>query len=119
MLLGKKMKQVWSDGGIGAARLNVMHRAGAPKTFAHVNEVSVGFAAVHNGICMAHAVEVAKDHRRQGLGKSIMHQIAGWAETQGAEFMAVITVMENTAARTLYQSLGMSEVGHYHYRIKP
>mgnify|MGYP003624548294 CR=1 FL=1 len=112
------MKSIWANGGIGPERLNVMARANAPKTYAHIDDRAVAYAAIHNGICMAHAVEVSKNHRRQGLGKSIMHQIAGWAETQGAQFMAVITVAENTAARTLYQNLGMSEVGHYHYRIK-
>jgi GNAT superfamily N-acetyltransferase len=112
------MKQIWADGGVGPERLNIMARAATPKTYAHIDDRAVAYAAIHNNICMAHAVEVSKKYRRQGLGKSIMHQVAGWAETQGAKYMAVITVMDNIPARTLYQSLGMSEVGHYHYRIK-
>ena len=112
------MKKIWADGGVGPERLNVMARATTPKTYAHIDHQAVAYAAIHENICMAHAVKVSQNHRRQGLGKSIMHQLAGWAKTQGAEFMAVITVMDNIPARTLYQNLGMSEVGHYHYRIK-
>jgi GNAT superfamily N-acetyltransferase len=113
------LKQIWSDGGIGPTRLDVMNRATCPKSIIHIDDRAVAYVGIHNGICMAHAVEVSKNHRRQGLGKQIMHATAQWAENQGAEFMAVITVMDNIAARTLYQNLGMTEVGHYHYRIKP
>jgi GNAT superfamily N-acetyltransferase len=112
------LKQIWADGGIGPARFDVMNRATCPKSIIHIDDRAVAYVGIHNGICMAHAVEVSKNHRRQGLGKQIMHEAAGWADQHGAEFMAVITVMDNIAARTLYQNLGMAEVGHYHYRIK-
>ncbi len=112
------MIKIWADGGIGPSRLNVMARANCPKAYIHFDNKAVAYAAIHNGICMAHAVEVSEDHRRQGLGKQIMHRVADWANLQGAEFLAVITVIENIAARTLYKNLGMSEVGNYHYRIK-
>lgn len=113
------LKQIWADGGIGPARFDVMNRATCPKSIIHIDDRAVAYVGIHNGICMAHAVEVSKSHRRQGLGNQIMQAAAGWAEHQGAVFMAVITVMDNIPARTLYQNLGMTEVGHYHYRIKP
>jgi GNAT superfamily N-acetyltransferase len=112
------LTQIWADGGIGPARLNVMDRATCTKSIIHIDDRAVAYVGIHHGICMAHAVEVSKNHRRQGLGKQIMHAVAGWADQQGAAFLAVITVMDNTAARTLYQNLGMTEIGHYHYRIK-
>ena len=112
------LKQVWAAGGIGPARLDVMNRATCTKSIIHIDDRAVAYVGIHNGICMAHAVEVSKNHRRQGLGKQIMHAVAQWAQQNGADYLAVITVMDNTAARTLYQTLGMTEVGHYHYRIK-
>lgn len=112
------LKQIWADGGIGPARLDVMDRATCPKSIIHIDDRAVAYVGIHNDICMAHAVEVSQSHRRQGLGKQIMHAASYWAENQGAKFMAVITVMDNIPARTLYQNLGMAEVGHYHYRIK-
>lgn len=112
------MTKIWAQGGIGPARLNIMDRAICPKAYGRIDDKAVAYAAIHNNICMAHAVEVSQDHRRQGLGRKIMHQIAGWADQQGADYMAVITVVENTAARTLYQNLGLQEIGNYHYRIK-
>lgn len=112
------LTNIWAAGGIGPARLDVMNRATCTKSIIHIDDRAVAYVGIHNGIAMAHAVEVSKKHRRQGLGKLVMHAVARWAELQGAEFLAVITVMDNTAARSLYQNLGMSEVGHYHYRIK-
>jgi len=112
------MKEIWEQGGIGPARLAVMDRAKCTKAYARIDDKAVAYAAIHNNICMAHAVEVSQDHRRKGLGRKIMHQIAGWADQRGADYMAVITVTENTAARTLYQNLGLQEIGNYHYRIK-
>lgn len=113
-----EMVDIWAEGGIGPARLKVMERASCIKAYARIDDAAVAYAAIDQGICMAHAVEVSAKHRRKGLGRKIMRQIAGWASKQGAEFMAVITVQDNIAARTLYQTLGLSEVGEYHYRIK-
>jgi GNAT superfamily N-acetyltransferase len=112
------MSKLWAAGGIGTERLAVMERALGPKTYITIKDKAVAYVAIHNGIAMAHAVEVGARCRRQGLGRAIMHQVAAWAEQKGADYLSVITVMDNTAARTLYQTLGMTEVGHYHYRIK-
>lgn len=111
-------KNIWQAGGIGPARLSVMARSSCPKTYVTIADKGIAYVAIHNGIAMAHAVEVSIDHRRQGLGKTIMHHIAGWAHNQGAKYLSVITVKNNIAARTLYQNMGMTEVGEYHYRIK-
>ena len=113
-----EMEQIWQKGGIGPGRIAVMNRAEMPKCFSCIDNSAVAFSAIHNGICMTHAVEVLSTARRQGLGKRIMEQIEHWAASHGAHTLSVITVLENKAARNLYSSLGMKEVGYYHYRIK-
>ncbi|MEL7090839.1 MAG: GNAT family N-acetyltransferase [Pseudomonadota bacterium] len=115
------MEEIWAAGGIGAARLAVMARA-KTKTgiFARAKDkpAGVGFAAVHDGICVVHAVEVLEHQRRQGVATWIMRRAAFWAAEQGAHTLAVLCVKDNTPANTLYQRLGFAPVCDYHYRIK-
>lgn len=112
------MKDIWQKGGIGPDRIAIMNRANDPKYFCEIEASATAFSAIHNGICMTHAVEVLSTARRQGLGQRIMKQVQSWAYANGAHTLCVLTVIENTAARRLYEGLGMKEVGRYQYRIK-
>jgi len=113
------MLEIWAAGGIGPARIAVMHRA-AQKTaiLSRWNEKpgGVAFAALHDGVCMVHAVEVLEHQRSMGVAKWMMRRAAYWAQAQGATQMAVLCVKTNEAANALYQSLGFAHVGDYHYR---
>lgn len=115
------MKEIWAQGGIGPARLDVMQRA-ADKTaiLARWNQrpAGVGFVARDRDIAMVHAVEVLPAHRRQGVAQWIMRQAAFWAAAQGAETIAVLCTKANTPALALYSGLGFAPAGEYHYRQK-
>lgn len=117
------MKDIWSEGGIGPARIAVMDRVEGPKTaiLGRVDDRAAGvaFVAMHGATAMVHAVEVLADHRRKGLARQMMHAAARWAMTQGATEFSLVTTEENLAAQSLYSSLGLSVVGRYHYRMKP
>jgi ribosomal protein S18 acetylase RimI-like enzyme len=67
---------------------------------------------------MVHALDVRDSHRRQGLGKNLLHAAANWAADQGATRLSLVVTRQNTAARALYARLGMEVVGQYHYRMK-
>ncbi len=116
------MREVWAQGGIGPARIAVMERA-ARKTaiLSRWNEKpgGVAFAAVHDGVCMVHAVEVVPHQRRQGVAQWMMRAAAFWGQAQGAEHLSVLCVAQNTAANALYRALGFAEAGRYHYRHRP
>lgn len=116
------MAEIWAQGGVGPARLEVMSRA-AVKTavLARWNQkpAGVGFVAVDGPIAMVHAVEVLPSQRRQGVAAWIMRQAALWARDQGAETMAVLCTRANTGALKLYSGLGFEPVSGYHYRQKP
>lgn len=116
------MAEIWAKGGIGPARLKVMHRA-AIKTgvLARWNEkpAGVGFAAVHDGVCMVHAVEVLPHQRKQGVAKWIMRAAAFWAQDKGATHISVLCTQANAPANALYSGLGFEVAGHYHYRQTP
>ncbi|MBD3664831.1 GNAT family N-acetyltransferase [Sulfitobacter aestuariivivens] len=113
------MAEIWAKGGIGPARLDVMARA-KTKTgiLARWNEKPAGaaFAAVHNGVCMVHAVEVLSHQRRQGVAVWMMRRAAFWAQAHGADYISVLCVERNIAANALYQALGFTPAGQYHYR---
>ncbi len=115
------MKDIWRAGGIDAARLDVMARVTDPKTCLLGRKgdhpAATAFVACHKGIAMMHALEVAKAYRRSGLGLTLTAAAARWAQDQGAETMAILTVLANTPAIELYKRMGMEVAGHYHYRI--
>ncbi len=115
------MEEIWAKGGIGPARLAVMARA-TEKTglLARWNERPAGaaFAAIHEGLCMVHAVEILPEHRRQGVASWVMRAAAFWAQARGAEQISVLCTQANEGANRLYSSLGFAATGQYHYRQK-
>ncbi|MEM9523247.1 MAG: GNAT family N-acetyltransferase [Pseudomonadota bacterium] len=116
------MRQIWMEGGIDAARIDVMARASDPKTAildrADDRAAGVGFVSVHGNVAMLHALEVSKDQRRKGVGRNIVKTAARWAREHEAAVFSLVTTSENPLSNALYTSLGMSNVGHYHYRVE-
>lgn len=116
------MREIWAEGGIGPDRIAVMERATCPKTGLfgrHDNRpAAVGYAGLHQGIAMVHALEVRTAHRRAGMGRWMMIEAAHWAASHGAAHLAVLCTRANTGANGLYTSMGFTPVGEYHYRQK-
>lgn len=117
------MEEIWAAGGIGAGRLAVMDRVAVPKAFlmsrADDTPAGVAFAAVDGEVAMIHAAEVLSTLRRQGAGILLMEAAARFAAEHGATWLALAVTEGNTAARALYDRLGMSIAGRYHYRRVP
>ena len=113
---------IWAAGGITRPRLSIMQRTTAKKTslFGRWNNrpAATGFAAIHAGTAMVHAVEVLAQQRGQKVATWLMRAAAFWAAEQGATRLAVLCTEANTAANSLYSSLGMTFSGQYHYRIQ-
>ncbi|MEZ5913606.1 MAG: GNAT family N-acetyltransferase [Paracoccaceae bacterium] len=116
------MKEVWAGGGIGPERLAVMDRVAGPKTaiMGRRNDRVSGcaFVAIHEKTAMLHALEVVPEQRRQKSAVYMLRSAARWAQDQGADWMSLVVTEANGPARALYASLGMTIVGHYHYRLK-
>ncbi|AXX99428.1 GNAT family N-acetyltransferase [Profundibacter amoris] len=116
------INEIWTEQGIGAGRQAVMARARGPKTaiLARQNDRAAGVAyvAIHGTTAMLHALEVVPEQRRQGVAVNIMGVAAKWAQDNGATGFSVICLRDNLPANRLYASLGMENVGYYHYRIK-
>jgi ribosomal protein S18 acetylase RimI-like enzyme len=115
-------RDIWKIGGIDSARINVMKRVQIPKTTLlarnHDAPAGAAFIAALGSIAVLHALEISPKHRRRGLARAMMCHAANWAKTNSATTLAVLVTRANTEAIALYSSLGMREVGHYHYRRK-
>lgn len=114
--------EIWAAGGIGPARLNIMHRAKNPKISVlgrnAESPAGTAFVAIHDGIAMLHGLEIADAHRRKGLGINIMRSAALWAQNAGARYFSVLVTDANLPGNSLYLSLGMTAVTNYHYRVR-
>lgn len=115
-------EDIWAAGGVSSSRLAVMARAEGPKTslFGRVGDRPAGtaFVAIHSGIAVVHALEIAASARRKGLAQLMMRAAADWGQRAGADTLLVLVTRENLPAQRLYTSLQLRPVGQYHYRVK-
>lgn len=112
-------RDIWTIGGIDAARQDVMARTDASKTaiLGRLEDRAAGsaFAAVTDGVAMIHAVEVLAAFRRRGLAGWMTAHAAVWAAGQGATRMGLAVTRSNVAAVAAYRKMGFAEVGGYTY----
>jgi ribosomal protein S18 acetylase RimI-like enzyme len=115
-------RDLWSEGGIGPARVQVMGRVAGQKAavMARLGDrpAGVAFVAMAGEDAMLHALEVRPLQRRHGLGAILLRAAANWAEAEGAKRLSLVVTEQNLAARALYTRAGMQVVGQYHYRMK-
>lgn len=115
--------ELWAAGGVGPARVAIMERCTCPKTafLGRAGDVPSGtaFAAQDRDIAMVHAIEVAPEMRRNGVGRHLINAAANWATEQSAKWLALAVTKANEPANALYRALGMKQVATYHYRRLP
>ncbi|MGR3514582.1 MAG: GNAT family N-acetyltransferase [Paracoccaceae bacterium] len=113
-------REIWAQGGIGPERVAVMDRCGLAKTtfLGRTGDDPAGtaFVAQHDNVAMIHAIEVFHGLRRRGVAVNLVQACAKWAAQNGARWVGLAVTRANFAANALYQSLGMVEATHYHYR---
>lgn len=117
------MAKAWAKGGIERARIDVMNRVAVAKRYMLLRydnrPAGAGFVAVNGDVAMLHALEVSPKARRQGIGRTATAFAGQWAGEQGAAWLALATVKENTGACALYESMGFEARTAYHYRRGP
>ncbi|MBM1221923.1 GNAT family N-acetyltransferase [Ponticoccus sp. SC2-23] len=116
-------REIWEAGGIGEARLAVMDRVEGAKTTilgrTDDRPAATAFVAMSGDLGMIHAIEVHPRFRRRGLGARLLQAAARWTARQGGQHLCLLVTQANQPANGLYASIGMTPVGHYHYRIHP
>ncbi|MEP9363923.1 GNAT family N-acetyltransferase [Nocardioides sp. CN2-186] len=73
-----------------------------------------GIAAYDRDWVGFRGIEVAPEHRRQGLGLAVMAALLEWGAERGATTAYLQVLADNTAALALYERLGF--VTHHAYR---
>lgn len=81
--------------------------------------VAVGRGAVNEGWLGIMAVEVAPEHRRQGLAAAVMAELWRWGGAAGAARSYLQVTTDNDPAIRLYEKLGYRVHHDYHYRREP
>jgi ribosomal-protein-alanine N-acetyltransferase len=88
-------------------------KAGHPCWVLSVDAVIVGYGILSMGAGEAHVLNIciAPDRRGQGLGRHLLGRLLDIARWNGAERIFLEVRPSNPLARTLYQSVGFSEIG--------
>lgn len=117
-----RMAEIWAEGGIGPARLQIMDRATCPKTYitGRLGDRLAGcvYVGAKGDLAMLHALEISPHHRRHGVARDLVAASAGWAADTDCTWLSLIVTEANSAALALYSTMGFSDIGGYHYRIK-
>ena len=111
---------MWAEGGIGPGKQAIMDRATGPKAAilgrSGDRPAGTAYVGVGGGIAFLHALTVVPALHRRGTARNILRAAGAWAQSAGADWLALAVTRGNAPARALYASLGMQVVGHYHYR---
>jgi N-acetylglutamate synthase len=82
--------------------------------------VALAYGALHNGLLCYESVITDNRRRRSGFGRRVVTGLAAWAKKQGALGACLEVEAPNTAARALYEAVGLkTELYRYHYRREP
>lgn len=111
---------IWDEGGIEPGKQAIMDRATGPKAAilgrSGDRPAGTAYVGISGGIAFLHALTVVPALQRQGTARNILRAAGAWAQSAGADWLALAVTRGNVPARALYASLGMQVVGHYHYR---
>lgn len=117
------LDELWAEGGVGAARRAVMAATPAPKEIIMLRlddrPAAAVFVACAGEAAMLHALHVAPDFRRRGLGRAAVVAAAERAQEMGATTLALAVTAANAPARALYERMGFEIACAYHYRRAP
>lgn len=88
-------------------------KAGHPCWILSVDEVTAGYGILSTGAGEAHVLNVciAPDYRGQGLGRHLLGRLLDISRWNGAERVFLEVRPSNPQARTLYESVGFTEIG--------
>jgi ribosomal protein S18 acetylase RimI-like enzyme len=85
-----------------------------------VDAIAVGRGALvnqgRNRSVVLDQIAVDEAHRRQGLGSAVLRTLLAAGQVQGADRALLEVECDNTAAISLYRSLGFTRISGYHYR---
>ena len=76
---------------------------------------AIGRGVLHDGHLAIFGMETAPDHRRRGLAKAVIGELARWAVDLGADRSTLQVEVGNDGAHALYETLGFTDSYEYTY----
>jgi ribosomal protein S18 acetylase RimI-like enzyme len=105
------------------AFLALIGRIGAQTGFASVESggqvAAIGMAVAEQGAVGIFEVGTRPECRRRGLAREVMRTLLAWGAARGASTAYLQVMLQNTAARAMYEALGFTEAYRYWYRVAP
>ena len=80
--------------------------------------IATGLGILDRDYIGIYAIHVREDHRRKGYARQICSGLLQEGKKMGAQKAYLQVVEGNTSARTLYESLGFSQMYSYWFRVK-
>ncbi|GIH76364.1 GNAT family N-acetyltransferase [Planobispora longispora] len=118
---GREWMDVWwsVDGRYGPGRDTVMRiLTGVPAVYASLDGEAVGRGVSQGEWFGVYCMATLPHARRRGHAGRLLDALLSHGREQGAEQAYLVVVEANTAARSLYERLGFTVAGRYHYRIR-
>lgn len=78
--------------------------------------VGMGLAVMERGWVGVFSMATPPQSRRRGFATAVLHALAEWGQTHGAEQMYLQVMDDNAPARAFYEKVGFETLYHYHYR---
>ena len=101
-------------------RRGILGRIGPPVGYALLwvdgAAVGMGLAVVERGWVGIFSMATHPAFRRRGYARAVIHALAAWGQTRGADQMYLQVMESNGVAQALYARLGFETLYHYHYR---
>ncbi|MFC4061128.1 GNAT family N-acetyltransferase [Planomonospora corallina] len=110
--------EVDGRGGEDARETAARILAGVPAVYGSIGEEAVGRGVVQGEWFGIYCMATAARARRRGHGRRMLNALLSHGREQGAKQAYLVVVEANTAARSLYEQLGFTVSGRYHYRVR-
>ncbi|GAA3160353.1 hypothetical protein GCM10010466_59020 [Planomonospora alba] len=118
----RRWLDVWWEvdgrGGEEARETAVRILTGTPAVYGSIDGEAVGRGVVQGEWLGIYCMATAAHARRRGHGLRMLNALLSHGREQGAERAYLVVVETNTAARSLYERLGFTVSGRYHYRVR-
>ncbi|MBN2045370.1 MAG: GNAT family N-acetyltransferase [Anaerolineales bacterium] len=103
-------------------RRGILNRIGPEKNFILLTEngkqVATGLGVLERGWMGVFCVVTDSICRRRGFASGVMHLLADWGKSRGAEKIYLQVMEDNTPALRLYQRMGFEHLYQYSYYQK-
>ncbi|WP_068925451.1 GNAT family N-acetyltransferase [Planobispora rosea] len=118
---GREWTDVWwsVDGRYGSGRGTATRiLTGVPAAYASLGEEAVGRGVPQGEWFGIYCMATVPHARRRGHAERLLGALLSHGREQGAEQAYLVVTEANTGARALYERLGFTVAGRYHYRVR-